>query len=79
MPVADRLAHRHNIGHDALPLEAPEVRAHSPKADLYFVGNADAASAAHMAVHFLEIVLGQDELAATAQEVSSQATAVLTT
>src|SRR6266478_7441729 len=43
MSIANRLAHRDNVGHDALCLKTPEVRADAPKTYLHFVGNADAA------------------------------------
>ena len=41
--VADRLAQRDDVGHDALRLEAPEVRADAAEADLHLVGDADPA------------------------------------
>ena len=46
--VADRLAHRDDVGHDALRLEAPEVRADAAEADLHLVGDADPAGRARV-------------------------------
>src|SRR5579872_2261178 len=68
MSIADRFAHRHDIGYDALRLEAPEVRPNTPKAYLYFIRDADAATLAHMAIHFRQIAIGQDNLSTTAQQ-----------
>ena len=48
MAVADRLAHRDDVGHDALRLEAPEVRADAPEPDLHLVGDADRAGVARV-------------------------------
>src|ERR1700752_2587686 len=54
MSIADWFAHRHNIGYDSLRLESPEVRADSPKTNLHFIGDANAARVAYVTIGLLK-------------------------
>ena len=67
VPVAERLAHDDDVGHDALILERPEARAHPPEPRLHFVGDAHAAGVSHVCVDVGEIPRGQYELPANAR------------
>src|SRR5262245_9366733 len=66
MAVADGLAHHDYVWRDALRFESPEVCADSPVAGLHFVGDADAARFAHVAVNVGQITFGEENLAAHA-------------
>ncbi len=53
--IADRFAEHHDVRNDSLRLESPEVRAEAAKADLHFIGDADATCGANVLVGFREI------------------------
>ena len=62
-PVAGALGHRHDVGHDALLLEAPEVVAESSVAHLHLVGDAEAARGPDRRVRLLQVPVGQQDAA----------------
>ncbi len=64
--ISDRFAEHHDVGDNALRLEAPEVRAETAEADLHFVGDADAACGADVLVGFREISGRKNNLAGDA-------------
>ena len=66
VPVAGRLRDRDDVRHHALLLEAPEMRAQAPVADLHLVGDADAAGSAHVRVGRLQVAVGQHDAAGVA-------------
>src|SRR6185437_548813 len=66
MPVAERLAHHHDVRNYVLILERPEARTHAAEPRLYFVGDADSAHSAHVLVHLRQISWRQQQLAAHA-------------
>ena len=68
MPVADRLAHRHDVRHDALRLEAPEAASDAAEADLDLVGDADGAGRPGVPVGGREVAGRKLDLAAARQQ-----------
>ena len=66
--VADGLAHHHDVGHDGLPLEPPEMAPHATKANLHLVGDAEASGGADVPVRRLEVALRWDHLPAAAEQ-----------
>mmetsp|Transcript_20748 Transcript_20748/g.64352 ORF Transcript_20748/g.64352 Transcript_20748/m.64352 type:complete len:309 (+) Transcript_20748:281-1207(+) len=56
--VADALGHRHNVGDDAMVLEAPVVGARAPKARLHLVGDAQPAMLADELVRLGDKAVG---------------------
>src|SRR5579871_3293452 len=68
MPVPNWLTHCHNIRHNTLRLESPEMCAHAPKTHLHLISNAHTTCRAHMAIHFLKIMLWQHNLTTAAQQ-----------
>ena len=68
MAVADRFAHRDDVGHHALRLERPHVRTNSAEAELHFVGDAHAPGGAHVSVGGAEVAVRKGEHAAGAED-----------
>jgi hypothetical protein len=66
VPVAGRLADRHDVGHQPLGREPPERGAHPTEADLHLVGDDQTAGRAHMLSGCNEIAVRQHHLSATA-------------
>src|SRR5579863_1297399 len=64
MAIANRLAQGHDVRHDSLCLKPPEMSADAPKTDLHLVGNTDTARDSYISIRFLEVIFGQDNLAA---------------
>ena len=66
--VADRLSQRHDVGHDALGLESPDVRPDPAESHLHLVGHADPARQPDVRVGLAEISFGQLDLAGAARK-----------
>src|ERR1043166_5077553 len=64
--IADWFAEHHDVWHDALRFESPEMCAQPPEADLHFVGYADATGSADMTIDFGQIVRRKNDLSADA-------------
>ena len=68
MPVPHGLAHGHDVGHDALSLEGPEVASHAAEAHLDLVADAHAAVLAHQGVCRREVARSELDLPTAAQQ-----------
>src|SRR5215831_43451 len=67
MAVTDRLTQSHDVGHDVLQLEHPEVCAGASETSLHFVGNTNAARGPDCSKSCRQITHWQNDLPATAQ------------
>src|SRR5262245_22264400 len=67
MAVAHRLAHDHDVRHDALFLEGPEMRAESAVTGLHLFGDAASPGGADVAIHPREVTRRRQDLSAHAR------------